>query len=145
MMEFEQQMINSAIDEGTKLDVALISIDLFDKATNSTQEATLYITSEENSYGAVLNTWYNGQAKPALLPRGGFLNVQISKMKRYEYLEKKCNRSSFYECVGEKLTKQNECNVKGITCIPYTFPNNKPPICPKNETKRMVMEQSSQQ
>ena len=39
-----------------------------------------------------------------------------------------------YECVGDKLNNQKQCHVDGITCTPYTFPNNQPPICPKNKT-----------
>ena len=50
-------------------------------------------------------------------------------MKRFEYLEKTCNASSFYECVGEKLMTQKECASNGVPCTRYSFPNNKPPLC----------------
>ena len=114
------------------LDVAFIAIQISEKVKNSgQQEVTLYITSERNSFGAVLNGWYDGKVNPILLPRGGLASIQLTGMKRFEYLEKTSKNSSFYECLGEKLMTHKECQNNGVPCTLYSFPNYKPPLCPQ--------------
>ena len=131
-------------DEGARLDIAFVAIEVSEKSRHSIQEAILYITSERNSFGAVFNGWYDGKSNPVPLVRSGILNIQISEMKRFEYLEKTCNASSFYECVGEKLMTQKECASNGVPCTRYSFPNNKPPFSAP-QTCRLLAEYKSRQ
>ena len=129
-----QGTFRNSIDDGVVLDVAFIAIHISEKVKNQIQ-ATLYITSERNSFGAVLNGWYDGKVNPILLPRGGLSSIQLTGMKRFEYLEKTCKNSSFYECLGEKLMTHKDCQSNGVPCTLYSFPNDKPPLCPQKIMK----------
>ena len=105
-LEESQIAIRPTVDEGAIVDLSFIIIGIANK-DNNIQQATIYATSETNSYGIVLNGWYDGKAEPYGLYRGGFLNVQIPKLERFEYLEKTCKHSSFYECMGEQFKTHN--------------------------------------
>ena len=135
-----QKTFRNSIDDGVVLDLAFIAIQI---SENSSQEVTLYITSERNSFGAVLNGWYDGKVNPILLPRGGLASIQLTGMKRFEYLEKTCKNSSFYECLGEKLMTHKECQSNGVPCTLYSFPNDKPPLCPQKIMNEACKEKSN--
>ena len=48
---------------------------------SSTNNPTLYLTTQENSYGVVSNRWWNGRAEPFEIT-GGFRNIQINSIQR---------------------------------------------------------------
>ena len=127
------------VDEGAIVDLAFITITLSSERSNETiHKATLYVTSEINSYGIVLNGWYDGKAKPHELYKGGLLNIQIPKLKRFEYLKKTCTPSSFYECLGEQFKTHSMFQVNSTPCTPLSFPSNVLNICPRNVTKELI-------
>ena len=102
------------------------------------EETTLYVTSEINSYGAVTLRWFDGEAKPLYLQKGKYHNIQIYKIKRYEYLKDKCRDTSFYHCMGSNLEKSKKCKKGDNPCGPYSLPSTTKfeeyPIC-ENTTK----------
>ena len=57
------------------------------KTDQKIKGVTLYLTSERNSYGAVYLRWFDGEAKPFNLKMGKYHNIQINKIRRYEYLK----------------------------------------------------------
>ena len=97
--------------------------------TEPIHDALLYLTSEENSFGAVYLKWFDGKAEPFRLHKGGYNTVQIPTIRRYEYLEGTCQHTSFYECVGSNFKHLKECYENGSPCSPYSIPNNVPRIC----------------
>ena len=99
----------SMVLQGDLYDLGMFSITLSENITENVQEVTLYTTSENNSYGTVLAQWYGGKVNPIQLQRGEYTQISTTKMRRYEYLEKKCNPISFYGCLGEKIWQQKTC------------------------------------
>ena len=102
------------------------------------KEAILYMTSQRNSYGAVTLRWFDGQAKPLYLKVGQYQNIQIYKIKRYEFLKDRCKETSFYHCMGSNLAKSPKCKLGIHSCGPYSLPTTNVysdfPIC-LNESK----------
>ena len=119
-----------SIQHGVSFDVGMFTITLSETMTKNIQEATVYTTSENNSYGAVLKRWYDGKVEPIQLPIGKYTAITVTKMKRHEYLERKCSPTSFYGCIGEKMKQQEACQINGTICSPITIPTDKMPICP---------------
>ena len=101
-------------------------------------ETTLHLTSEVNSYGAVTLRWFDGEAKPLYLKKGKYHNIQIYKIKRYEYLKDKCKDTSFYRCMGSNLANSIKCKEGDNPCGPYSLPSTKKfeeyPICMNRTT-----------
>ena len=120
--------------DGTLFDLGMFSITLSENIIDNIQEATVYTTSETNSYGAVLGKWYNGKVKPIQLQRGEYTSIVTTKMTRYEYLENKCSQTSYYECLGEKIWQQKNCQLNGIQCQPISTPLKKIPVCQTNNS-----------
>ena len=105
--------------------------------SNELHLTTLWITSLENSHGAVLPRFYDGKVKPFHLQKGGFQVIHITKVTSFEYLEGTCQRSSFYECMGSEIVQK--CQENGIPCSPVSVPRDglmeDHPICQTNFTK----------
>ena len=110
--------------------LSMFSIKLSEDLTKNIQEAVVYTTSENNSYGAVFASWYDGKVNPIQLQRGEYSTIVTTKMTRYEYLDKKCIPTSFYGCLGEKLRQQRTCQINGTQCLPISTPIKEMPICP---------------
>ena len=88
----------------------------------------LYLTSEQNSYGAVINHWYDGNVDPFRLESGKLHFLRIPKTRIYEYLEGTCSHKSFFECVSSKLPDNRICHENGTPCAPYSLPGKEPLI-----------------
>ena len=74
---------------------------------------TLYFTTKENSYGATMNRWFEGKAEPFIrLKRGKYRGIKITGVKRFEYLNDKCSKESFYQCMSNRLKKSHKCGEK---------------------------------
>ena len=57
-------------------------------------QANLYITSEENSYGAIMERWYDGMVAAYILKNGTqhFINAEVDE---FHYLKSICQKQSF--------------------------------------------------
>ena len=116
-------------------------IDLSEEMRNSsTNNPTLYLTTQENSYGVVSNRWWNGRAEPFEIT-GGFRNIQINSIQKYENLPGTCSHDSFAQCAGSKIRKKHQCLENGLTCAPVSLPRqntiNNYPIC---QSKKILMD-----
>ena len=102
--------------------------------------SVVYITSERNSYGAVIDDWMDGEVQPFTLFRGGINKIRINSIKRFDYLEGACSKESFFQCVASKLIKAKACQENGEICCGLTLPKSTPfttyPICQKLQTAR---------
>ena len=85
-------------------------------------QAILFLTSEKNSFGPVINHWYVGNVEPFRLQQDKFHFLRVTHMRIYEYLHDTCSKQSFFECVASKLTKSKMCNDTEIACAPYSLP-----------------------
>ena len=94
-------------------------------------DGTLYRTSENNSYGATMFQWFDGEIEPFKLTKG-FHILQIPQTRRYEFMER-CSKESFFECVASKLISKKSCQVNNQLCSPLSLPSGKHlvdiPIC----------------
>ena len=87
--------------------------------TNSTpKELTLYITSEQNAYGATTEKWYSGVVEPYVLKHQTNHYIHI-KVKEYNHLQDNCQTQSYYQCLTSKLAENTTC---GEVCSPVTLP-----------------------
>ena len=106
------------------------------------------ITSEPNSYGAILNRWYDGNAERLFMEPGKGYSATIVDIREYSYLKWNCTSDSYYECLGKRMTnlKKNQmfhigefdkmCNFNKI-CTPFTLPyaGINIPICNNQQDK----------
>ena len=102
----------------------------------------LYLTTVQNSYGAVKYRWWDGEAKPYKLSPGGSKLIQIQSIKKYKYLEQTCHHGSYYQCVSSNLTTEEKCKENGRSCAPISLPSHEDqmieyPIC---QTSRVLSE-----
>ena len=95
----------------------------------------LYLTSEENSLGAIIYHWYDGNADSFTLHVGQFYDLLVTKAKQYQYLKGACSNESFFQCVASNLATSKICNVTGVPYAPYSLPGkdflNEFPMCPE--------------
>ena len=84
-------------------------------------EAILYITSEENSYGAIFRKWYDGKVKPYTLKNqtGHFLNIEMDE---FHHLQSLCKKQFYYQCLASELDKDKSCHSEA--CSLLTLPTN---------------------
>ena len=110
-------------DGGYALGTILITF--FDECESMVSEtAVLYLTSEENSYGAVTKTWYDGLVKPMELKRGYFHNITITETRTYRHLPGTCMQKSFYQCLASRLERTEMCLEHGEPCMPFSMPES---------------------
>ena len=81
-------------------------------------EARLYVTSEDNAYGAVLEKWFDGKVEPYILKNQTlhFLAIELNEIHR---LSPPCEKQSFYHCITEKLAADKTC--PDPSCLPFTL------------------------
>ena len=114
-------------------------------------EFTVWVTSEENSYGLDLDKWFDGKVNPIKVQnQKGFL---INGVTEYKKMDGTCSQNSYYECLANRFKAidfQKESNqlrtmisdeVKNVTksdcpfqevCIPIPLPlgpKDNIPIC----------------
>ena len=131
----EKQVVGrQSLSYGTVYDMGMFIITLSEEIADTVQGSTLFITSENNSYGVVLTRWLDGNVQPFQLKRGGLHDIMITNVKRYQYLKENCQSLSFYGCLGQKLTNENICKIKGTSCSPISTPVKTFPLCPLNMT-----------
>ena len=96
----------------------------------------LYLTSAENSYGAITYRWLDGQVNPFQLEKGSYHGLMVNQIKRFEYMAGTCSEKSYFGCWSSNLNVSATCRENGHTCSPYTLPNisTDMPICVRNQT-----------
>ena len=84
------------------------------------KEALLFLTSEENSYGATLGQWFDGKVDPFILENTTehFLTFELQE---YQHLQDQCQEQSYYQCIAPKLVENTKC--EGKNCTWYTLPD----------------------
>ena len=89
----------------------------------------VYVTSEENAYGVVMNKWRNGKLATTEINKYMANSVSL-KQENYEYLSAngKCSQETFYECLG----RLQAIRLGDAKCSIFSFPSL--PICKNNET-----------
>ena len=132
----EKQLVGrQSLSYGTVYDMGMFIITLSEEIADTVQGSTLFITSENNSYGVVLTRWLDGNVQPFQLKRGGLHDIMITNVKRYQYLKEKCQDMSYYGCLGQKL-KDEKCKIEGTDCSPISTPVKTFPLCPHNMTMK---------
>ena len=106
-------------------------------------ESKVFITSEGNAYGVVINRWMDGETLEVDIPKS-FLK-QVSLRSKKTILLKSisvCSEESFYQCFERKLFKEYAFDNCPRKCSPVTLPSttstndpNKIPPC-QNEKER---------
>ena len=95
----------------------------------------VYLTSEENSLGVIIDHWYDGKVEPFHLQVGQFHDLTVSKTEQYHFIKGTCSNKTFFQCVASNLVNNRICNVNGSPCAPYSLPGkdflNEFPICPE--------------
>ena len=130
----EKQLGGRTGSLGTIYYVGMFIITLSEEIADIVQGTTLFITSENNSYGVVLNKWLDGNVQPFQLKRGVLHNIMITNVKRYQYLKEKCQSLSFYGCLGQKWMDENVCKINKTSCSPFSTPVKTIPLCPQSMT-----------
>ena len=66
-------------------------------------DAGLYITSEENAYGATFREWYNGRVEPYFLKNQTehYINLEVTEYRNQRGL---CQEQSYYQCLTFMLS-----------------------------------------
>ena len=101
-------------------------------------EATLYFTTEENSYGVVMDRWFDGMPGEFKLIKGRTHFIKIIGVRRYEYLKSKCTHETFYQCLATRMNSSKRCLKYEDPCTPWSLPGRKPleefPLCKSPES-----------
>ena len=104
--------------------------------------------SEENSYGLVLENWFEGRIdQPIVLPPGSH-KLHIDEVKEYQGLDSSCSDDSYYRCLAKRFERRDFCQYNNElnlvsnmeysksecetreTCTPYSLPfTNKMKVC----------------
>ena len=120
--EFYENNISNSFVWDRFFHLELISINLTKDSTNIVSEIQMYVTSKENSYGAIIYQWFDGHVDPLKLKRNSFNLVQIEKIRRYQYISSTCSHNSFFECVSSEISNLQKCFQNGQTCSPFSLP-----------------------
>ena len=95
----------------------------------------IYVTSENNAYGVVANTWMDGKLMDIKLEKNLFKGINLTPI-QYNYLKanSKCGNESFHECLSKHLAKnfENSATKCSTVSLPYW------PVCKvdnENSTK----------
>ena len=101
-------------------------------------ETTLFFTSEENSYGVVMDRWFDGRPGELKLIKGRTHFIKIIDVRQYDYLKSKCSRKTFYQCLATRMNGSKRCSKYGDPCSPWSLPGRKPleefPLCKSPES-----------
>ena len=84
-----------------------------DSGKDKISEIKMFITSRQNSYGAVIYQWFDGLADPFKIKRKKFYSIHITQVRRYEYTQGTCSLRSFFECVASELRSLKKCQQDG--------------------------------
>ena len=97
----------------------------------------IFITSERNSYGVVVNEWYNGKVLKTQVKKG-FEKAFDLKPEQYQYLatHTKCSYQSFYECASQ-FTAEN-FKASSTNCSIVSLPTL--PICKSKKSDGVIQE-----
>ena len=78
--------------------------------------AKLYVTSEENSYGAVFSKWYDGSVDPFTLHDNIYHQLHVSQIKETQYVQERCKKEkSYYQCLASKLEQSTNKSCTNLT------------------------------
>ena len=80
------------------LTMVTVFIFMFMDKNRAPEEATLYVTSEANAYGAVFNAFNEGKVNPITLKKGIRFNIEIVEVKLFNYIKDTCSKQSQYQC-----------------------------------------------
>ena len=94
---------------------------IFNSSFSSDTKSSLYITSEENSYGVTGQKWFEGEVKeyPLKFGRNHYINVQVKEL---QHLPDRCHKQPFYVCLADKISKNTSCS--NSQCTTITLPTN---------------------
>ena len=124
--EFKEDMFQQKIKQSSPWD-RIFSFDLIKihlaENTEHLSEIQLIITTKENSFGAVIYQWFDGEFDPVELTRGKHQFIHITRVRRYEYISGTCSKNTFFECVESQLKHFNTCYQNGESCSPFSIPN----------------------
>ena len=95
-----------------------------DSADEKVSTIEMYVSSEQNSYGAVLYQWFDGHIDPLSIKRSTYYKIHLLQPRRYEYIPGTCSDKSFFECVASKLNHAKSCVQDGKTCAPISLPGD---------------------
>ena len=97
----------------------------------------IFIMSERNSYGIVINEWYNGKVMKTQVEKGMFKVFDL-KLEQYQYLatHTKCSYQSFYECASQLMDanfkrSSSKCSIVSLPSLP---------ICKINKSNEVEQE-----
>ena len=96
-------------------------LEIGNQTVQNLTDAKVYFTTKQNSFGAVMNRWFDGKAEPFLLERMVCKVFAITGVTRFEYLEGKCTNESYYQCLSTnlKLKMLRDCEEQ---CTTITLP-----------------------
>ena len=83
------------------------------------KKLSLYMTTEENAYGATLKRWQNGKVEPFILRNNKqhYISLDVSELHFHHDL---CQEQSYYQCLGIKVSQDDSC--KGKMCSIISLP-----------------------
>ena len=90
--------------------------------TSSDTKASLYITSEENSYGVTYLKWYEGEVEPYVLKYQHEHHINL-QFRQIHHLPDRCHDQPFYMCLADKISKNTTCS--NSLCSTITLPTNR--------------------
>ena len=93
---------------------------VYSNRTITPEEALLYITSEENAYGAIFLKWYDGKVHPYTLKKGKMHYLRIFELLEYKHITSSCKDKSYYECIASKLEDHEHFQIND--CSGFTLP-----------------------
>ena len=68
-------------------------------------EFTVWVTSEENSYGLDLDKWFDGKVNPIKVQNQK--GILIDGVTEYKNMDGKCSQHSYYECLANRFKAIN--------------------------------------
>ena len=84
------------------------------------EEAKIYLTTEDNSYGAILLRWFDGKVYPYTLQRGKHHDVSIAEVNAWKL--KDCQATPYYHCMSQALSASKQCSKIGQPCTNISLP-----------------------
>ena len=89
--------------------------------TDLPSKLNVYVTSEKNSYGVVVNTWLNGRIATMEVEKNISKSIDL-KPEKYDYLANNdCSQESYYECFS-RLYKEELKQNSMSECSPISLP-----------------------
>ena len=71
------------------------------------QEAKLFVTSEENAYGIIGDTWYDGNVEPYTLKNKTLQKLSI-QIEEHHHLANLCQQQSYYQCLASEFINKEK-------------------------------------